>query len=159
MPAVGRIFRNTVSRLVALGNTTRQIFRFLKLDRKFRNTANSIITNAIEFFRQAFNRGRAANRASSTTTIGEIFNKDKKKRPIRVCVNYEFKHTMRGKSKRGSNQGSSDLGSVEVNASDTMKQVHTKILAVIQTWLDRYYQTSNRREIKSSLLMTSIQEC
>lgn len=154
-----RRLANLVARLVALGKTTRYIYTYIKMDTKFKRTPNATIQNNIETFRTAFARGRAANTVDRATTIKELFKKDKKASPKRVCVNYEFTHDAGGKSKRGSSNGSSDLGSVEVDVTDTIYQVRSKILDTIQLWVDAFYQTSNKRQIKSSLKITSIQEC
>lgn len=154
-----RKLTNVIARLVSLGKTTRFIFTYLKMDKKFKSTNNSVISKHIENFRVAYERGRAAEKMDSKKPIKDIFKKDKKKTPGRVCINYEFTHDAGGKSKRGSRDGASELGSVEVESGDTIDEAKAKIMGVIQSWLDAHYETSNKRSIRSSLKIISIQEC
>lgn len=154
-----RKLANVVARLVGLGKDTRYIFTYLKMDKKFKRTPNATIQRNIDAFRTAFNRANAANKMDRSGTIKDIFKKDKKKAPKRVCVNYEFTHDAGNKKKRGSRDGASELGSVEVDVTDTIYEVRAKILDTIQLWLEAHYETSNKRTIKSSLKITSIQEC
>jgi len=151
--------RNFIARLVALGRTIREIFTKVKSDRRLRNSTNVNIQSAIDVARLAKNRASAANKMDRSGTIGDIFKKDKKARPKRICVGYEFKHDAGNKSKRGSGGVNDELGSVEVSTNLSVYEVRGLILDKIREWLDRHYETSNQRAIKSSLKLTTIQEC
>jgi hypothetical protein len=154
-----RQLNNVVARLVSQGRNTRYIFTYLKQDSKFRNVRNDTITKSIEKYRLAFSRGRAANTLGAKDDIGKVFAKDRKKRPGRICVDYEFKHAANGKNERGSNSNSKELNSIEVSSDATMKEIKDEIMGTIRAWLDKHYQVSNIRSIRSSLKITSIQEC
>ena len=159
MPQDRRQLNNVVARLVSQGRTTRYIFTYLKQDTKFRNVRNDTITKSIEKYRLAFSRGRAANTLGFNEPIGNVFSKDKKKRPGRICVDYEFKHAANGKNERGSASNSKELSSIEVDPGASMKEIKDEIMEGIRSWLDKHYQVSNLRSIRSSLKITSIQEC
>lgn len=151
--------RNFVNRLVQLGRTQREIFTKVKQDKRLRNSNNTSIQTAIDAARLSKNRASQANAMDRSKTIGDIFKKDKKSKPKRICVGYEFNHDAGGKNKRGSGGANDELGSVEVDANLSVYEVRSVILDKIRQWLDRHYETSNQRTIKSSLKLTSIQEC
>jgi hypothetical protein len=154
-----RQLKNVISRLVKQGKSTRYIFTYLKSDKKFKYANTKAINTQIDDSRLAYSRGKAANALTKDKTIGDIFSKDKKKRPKRICVDYDFKHNAKGKVSRSSGPGSDMLGSIEVDTTLTIGEVRTAILSRIQEWLDRYYQTSNKRSIRASIQITTIQEC
>ena len=159
MPSDRRKLNNVVARLVSQGKSTRYIYTYLKSDTKFRNTTNKVIDKTIETYRLAFSRGRAANTLGANEPIGKVFAKDKKAKPNRICVDYEFKHDANGKSKRGSGSNSKELSSIEVESTATKAEIQKQIMTNIKEWLDKHYEHSNIRSIRSSLKIVSIQEC
>ena len=149
-------FRNFVFGLLSRGNNRRQIFQKVKTDSRFKRSSNSAIDNAIKDSKKSIDAGPALSKLKKGEEIRKsLSGRVGKNANMQVGYRFAFDFPEDAQSEKRGTKASAYF-TIDVKGGMTKEDLIKKIMDQIQDWVDRHYETSNRRSIRQTLKFLSV---